>query len=129
MSEPGELRHLVADEYGLDHEATRFLRGSTLAELEASAAALAKLLGERDREPAAGAPDLFTAAAVAKAERQRALLAALTGRAPQPRDVRGRWTGFDGGARQPLATKPPEDHGAWLVRLIRTRAADAGAAF
>jgi hypothetical protein len=69
--------------------------------------------------------------AARKAQRQQALAAALTGRPPQqPRDERGRFTSsFDGGARQPVAQQPPEDHGVWLVRLLRERRADVGAGF
>jgi hypothetical protein len=127
MSEADELRSLVAREHGLDDEAAGFLNGSTLAELEASAAALVKLLGQRhEEEPAAEAPNPFAGAAIAKDARQRALLGALTGRSPQRRDERGRYTSFDGGARQPIS-RPPESHDAWLIRLLRTRAADAGA--
>ena len=40
-----ELGEVVATEYGLDDEAARFLTGSTLAEMEESAAALVKLMG------------------------------------------------------------------------------------
>jgi hypothetical protein len=135
-----ELRLVVAREHGLDEGAARFLHGETVAEIEESAIALAKLL---DREPhtqeptreqglGRGAPDLFNAAATAKAERKRSFLAALTGRGRQPRNPEtGRWTttGFDGGARQPVAQQAPEDHGVWLVWLLRERRADVGAGF
>jgi hypothetical protein len=129
MSEADELRSIVASEYGLDRNAARLLVGETVEELETSAAALAKLLGERrDQGRAADAPDPFTGAAIAKRARQQALAAALTGRTPRPRDARGRFTGFDGGARQRVARRP-ETHDEWLVKLLRTRAADAGARF
>jgi hypothetical protein len=130
-ADDAQLKALVASERGLDHRAAQFLRGSTLAEVEASADALVKLIGQGDKpEPAAatGAPDPFTGAAAAKAQRKRDLLNTVTGRTPQPRDERGRFSGFDGGAQQPVPP-PPEDHGAWLARVIRERRADAGALF
>jgi hypothetical protein len=133
-----ELRLVVAREHGLDEGAARFLRGETVAELEESAVALAKLL---DREPHTKEPgeqkprdarELFSAAATAKAERKRSFLTGLSGLGRQRRDPEtGRWTttGFDGDARQPVAQQAPEDHGVWLVRLLRDRRADAGAGF
>jgi hypothetical protein len=136
-----ELRLVVAREHGLDEGTARFLRGETLTELEESAIALAKLLDREpytqepapEQEPGRDAPDLFSAAARAKAERRKALEAAIAGGAPKPRDVRGRFStlrgGFDGGARQPVRQQAPEDHGVWLVRLLRSRSADLGAGF
>jgi hypothetical protein len=125
-----ELRQVVASEHGLDPEAAKFLAGSTLSELDESAAALAKLLGERREQEPASVPDFFTSAATAKAERQRALLDIVTGRMPeQPRDKRGRFTsGFDGGAR-PAVPPPAESHDETLVRILRSREADSGAGF
>ncbi len=43
----------------------------------------------------------------------------------EPAPARG---GFDGGARTTLPL-PPESHGETLVRILRSRAADRGAAF
>jgi hypothetical protein len=101
--------------------------------------------------------DVFTAGRRAKVERKRTLAEALS-RAPEPDPaaereldaladavltrIASRTTqevepepeserrvgGFDGGARQPVPP-PPEDHGAWLVRVIRERRADVGARF
>jgi hypothetical protein len=52
----------------------------------------------------------------------------LRGRQPQPRDERGRFTGFDGGARQPVPqSRPPEqEHGELLVKLARLSAIRGG---
>ena len=138
MSDEAELRQLVAAEHGLLQGAESFLRGDTLAEVEASAVQLKKLLGTQHEHNTEApvvdeqetAPNLYAAAATGKAERQRALVNLLTGRAPQPRDERGRFTtgGFDGGARQRLPP-PPESHGSWLTRILRSRAADSGGEF
>ena len=51
MTEPDEtLRQLVAAEHGLDRAEATFVAGTTLAELESSAAALARLLREQRGE-------------------------------------------------------------------------------
>jgi hypothetical protein len=118
MSGPdAELRAAVAAEHGLDADAAPFLQGSTVEEVEASAAALAKLLGKRDEpDPLA---DLFAFAA-RKGERQQALVDALTGRAPQRRDGRGRFAGgFDGGVRTPVSARraPEVEHGHLIGRM------------
>jgi hypothetical protein len=109
---------LVEFEHGLDADAALFLQGSTVEEVEASAAVLAKLLRKRDEldTPA----DLFAGAAARKAERQQALVDALTGRAPQRRDGRGRFAGgFDGGARTPVqVSRAPEvEHGHLIGQM------------
>jgi hypothetical protein len=124
MSEPdSELRVAVAVHHGLDRRAARFLTGGTIEELEASAASLAGLIGEREEpDPVADAPsDLFGGAAVRKAQRQRAILGALTGRQPQPRDEGGRFTArsFDGGAREPIPARrsPEAEHGQLIGQL------------
>jgi hypothetical protein len=132
VSEPDErLRRIVAADHGLDAEAANFLTGSTLSELEASAAALTKLLGkqheqEEEQEREAG---FFERAAAPKAEQKRALAAIFTGRARQPRDEQGRWTeqvvDFHGGARQSVPP-PPETHGQTLMRLLRSGEANTG---
>ncbi len=98
-----ELRLVVAREHGLDEGAASFLRGETATELEESAIALAKLLDREphteepapEQEPGRDAPDLFSAAARAKAERRKALEAAIAGgssasssRTPTTRSVR-----------------------------------------
>jgi hypothetical protein len=120
-----ELRERIAGEHGLDAEAAEFLVGTTVEELEQSATALAELVGERHEQEA---PDFFAAAAAAKAERKRALVDLVTGRTQPQRDEQGRYTGFDGGARQSLPAKP-ESHEQWLVKVLRSRRADAGARF
>jgi hypothetical protein len=124
-----DVRALIAREYGLDSEAAGLLTGETLAEVEASAAALSKLLGEQReaRREQTLAPDFFTGAAAAKAERKQTLLEAITGRAPQPRDERGRFasSGFDGGARQTVAPRR-QSHDQWLVDLLHHGRADVG---
>jgi len=48
MSELDALREAVAAEHGLDDRAVSFLTGSTVEEIEASASALTRLLGERE---------------------------------------------------------------------------------
>jgi hypothetical protein len=120
----GELRRLVARQHGLDQEAARFLTGATLAELEQSASALAQLLAERGEEEPEPEPVpvqyFFTAAAEARRKRKAELAAIFTGRAPeQPRDAKGRWIGFDGGARQPIPTgrSPEEEHNQLVAQL------------
>src|SRR5262249_21312171 len=118
-----ELRRIVARENGLDDEAARFLTGETLGELEQSAATLAQLIGERREEPEPEHEptlDLFAGAALAKAQRKRALVGMLTGRAPQPRDERGRFAGgLDGGARRPVPTRrsPEQEHNRLVAEL------------
>jgi hypothetical protein len=85
-----------------------------------------EFLGERRApEPA---PDLFSGAAARKAERQAAILNAVSGRAqPQPRDVKGRFaTGFDGGARQTVVPRR-QSHDEWLSNVLRSGRADVGA--
>jgi hypothetical protein len=120
MSEP-DVREVIAAEHGLDREAAPWLRGETVAELEASAVALAKLLGERgEPDAAADVPaDLFAGAAARKAQRQQAIRGALTGR--QPRDERGRFGAgsFDGGAREPAPARrsPEAEHGQLIGQM------------
>jgi hypothetical protein len=123
-----DVRALIAREYGLDSEAAGLLSGETLAEVEASAAALSKLLGEQReaRREQTLPPDFFTGAAAAKAARKQALLEAITGRAPQPRDERGRYTGFDGGARRQTAPVRQQTHDEWLVDVLHHGRADVG---
>ena len=126
MSDLDSLRAAVAAEHGLDDRAVSFLTGSTLAEVEESAARLVHLLGEHEPEaPAAPAPaaaDLFSGAAARKAAQQQALLNALTGRQEQDRDERGRFAssgGFDGGARTPTRARrdPAREHGELVGRM------------
>jgi hypothetical protein len=117
------LRRLAATEHGLPPEATGFLTGSTLTELDESAAALAKLLGEsRDPEPTAAPAGPFADMAGDRARRKAELAAIFTGR-PKPRDERGRFksTGWDGGARTPVPIHPsPEQaHNELVLQMAR----------
>ena len=131
-----DVKLIMANEHGLDAEHARFLVGTSVDELERSAIRLKQLLGERESEehepPFAHASALF-ATAETKAERKRALRAVITGRAPQPRDERGRFTssGFDGGAREPAQTprNPEREHDRWLLDALASRRVDAGARF
>jgi hypothetical protein len=129
-----KLRETIAAHHGLDHRAARLLVGSTIEELEASAVTLAMLIEERkDEEPRSASTattDLFASARAGKAERQQALVDAITGRASQARDERGRFvsTSFDGGARTP-APRPGPTHDEWLADVLRNRRADVGASF
>jgi hypothetical protein len=117
-------REIVAAEYGLTPEAAKFLVGETLDEVEASAVALMQLIGrdegrDPDPAPAPQAHDPITAALAAKAQRKRALAAIFTGREPQRRDERGRFTGFDGGARKPTPPRrdPEREHGQLIAHM------------
>jgi hypothetical protein len=118
-----ELRRIVAREQGLDEEAAGFLHGESLSELEESAAALGKLLGERRDEPEPEpAHDFLAAMAAAQTAKKRTFLAAVVGRPTQRRDEHGRFaasTGFDGGARQPAPVRrsPEEEHNEMIVRM------------
>jgi hypothetical protein len=127
MSDLVALRRQAVNAHGLPPEAVTFLGGSTLAELEESAAALAKLIGERRVEERTTAqPGPFTDMAAAKARRKQQLAAIFTGRTPQRRDEHGRFAAdFHGGARQ-SAPLPPETHETTLMRLLRTGEANAG---
>jgi hypothetical protein len=120
-----ELRALVATEHGLPPKAATFLTGTTLVELYASATKLARLIEERTD------PGPFTDMAAARARRKAQLASIFAGGTPQPRDDAGRYARpaeFHRGAREP-APQPPESHDRWLVRALRSRAADRGAQF
>lgn len=113
-------RAIVAAEHGLDERAASFVSGETVEEMEASASALADLIGRRDDQVPddASATDPITAGLRAKAERKAQLRALFTGRStPRQRDERGRYasTGFDGGARRTVRARDPErEHGELL---------------
>jgi hypothetical protein len=119
-----QVRRTVAADHGLPAGSESFLTGSTLAEVEASAATFAKLVEERRREsePPVG---VFERAAAAKAQRKRELVDLFSGRAPQPRDERGRYAasgrGFDGGTRTPVPVpqSPVEAHDEIVVQMAR----------
>jgi hypothetical protein len=122
MTDLDELRHAVAAEFGLPPQAVPFLTGTTLEEVEASAGALAKLLGSSAHEPEQAEPlaDLFANAATEKARRQRALVETLHGRPQQARDAHGRFAGgFDGGCRTPVPAPadPYADHDRLVADL------------
>jgi hypothetical protein len=95
MSDDGldELRRDLAAERGLDEAAVQFIGGTTVAEVEASADALASLLASHrteEREQAEPLTGLFADASSAKAARKHALIEALDGRrSEQARDERG----------------------------------------
>lgn len=129
-------REQVAAAYGLDQRAANFLSGETMEELEASATAFVQLLSTHaeQRDSSVARPDLFADAAT-KARRKREPTALFAGRPAQPRDQAGRFAstagggGFDEGARGQPLPPPRESHEQWLVRTIRARSADRGAAF
>jgi hypothetical protein len=100
----------------------KFLDGSTVAQLDTSAAALAKLIGERG---SGETPGPFTDMAGAKRRRKQELAAIFTGRAQHRRDDQGRFTAnFSGGARESVPLPPPT-HEETLLELLATRAADS----
>jgi hypothetical protein len=125
MSKPdAALRRLVAAEHRLPEGSAAFLRGETLEEVERSAVEFALLFGkDRNQEWSVRKPGpFFSDMVAAKARRKEALAELLSGRASlQPRDARGRWTGFDGGARQPAPTRgsPEREHNELVSELTR----------
>ena len=141
MSELYSIRGEIAASRGLDARAAGLLTGSTLGEIEASADALAQLVGAHDERERDAAPvDLLAASRQQKAHRQRALTDALLGR--QPRDEAGRFVGrgggFDGCARGQSLRAPADpvaEHGRLAADLIsqsrqaRRGPADVGANF
>jgi hypothetical protein len=122
LSDDGaELRRIVAAEHGLDPKAAPLLVGETVEELDANAAALVRFVGERQEPEPELAQGFFARAAEAKARRKKELLALFSGRAPeQPRDERGRWLGFDGGARRaaPVRRPPEQEHNELVAELV-----------
>jgi hypothetical protein len=129
----GALREAIAGEYGLGDQAAALLTGSTVAELEQSAAALARLLSrnlqaaDRREEPTPGM-GFFAAAAAARDARKRELTELFTGRTSPSRDERGRWakpaTGFDGGARReglPVPKSPEQAHNELVAQASSRR--------
>jgi hypothetical protein len=131
-AELAELHAAVAERQGLGPEAARLLSGATVAEAEASAAALQRFLadhGERDRSARLRADPLRAALADpagAKARRRLELHEVLSGRVRQ-RDELGRFSakptrgGFDGGARQPVppVRDPEQEHNQLVAELGR----------
>jgi hypothetical protein len=125
------LRAEIAAARGLSPHAVGFLDGTTLAEIEAQADELARVIGAsgaRHEPGAAAGADLFTIAAREKARRKASLAALFSGRTPQPRDESGRFTGFDGGARQPLPVRsdPEREHGELVAQLVSLRRISGG---
>ena len=136
-SELDRVRAEVAHEHGLDVRAASFLTGSTVEELEASAAGLARLVGCSDPAPIAPL-DLVARSMADKQHRKQALHRLFTGRSPQPRDSAGRFVlrgSFDGGARAAVPAPPPTGeqalmaHGQWLAQVIAHRRGDQGIHF
>jgi hypothetical protein len=124
MTGRDELRVELVIARGLNPDAASLLTGTGVEELEASADELAKLVGARsdDQEPEqTDLADLFTNVSSVKARRKRQLAELLVGDAPQPRDERGRWAGFDGGARPSPPAAPPS-HDEWLLEVLRDQA-------
>jgi hypothetical protein len=125
-----EIRPEAVAARGLDPAAARLLVGKSIAEVEASADALAALVGQRERSGEHDQPEgFFSRAAADKLSRREAFLSALVGQ-PQPqaqqRDERGRFSGgFDGGARQ-SPPPPTPTHDQTLAQLFRSKAADVG---
>jgi hypothetical protein len=105
-----------------------------MAELEASAGALAKLIEEReDDEPHSASTamtDLFASARAGKARTAAGTRRRDHRPRPQARDERGRFCQhrLDGGAREP-APRPGPTHDEWLGDLLGIRRADVGASF
>jgi hypothetical protein len=135
MSHLDRLRGEVAALHGLPTQAVSFIQGDSLAEMEASATALAKLVGPPEQvpdgrdlvqiDPVAG---LLSAGSSVKAQSAR-LLQAMHGRPVQPRDTQGRFRHrLDGGARRTPPPRP-ETHAQTLGRLLRSGSADRGAFF
>jgi hypothetical protein len=129
MNELDELRHAFAHAHGLPDGAAGFLSGETIAEVETSAAAFARLLSthaERS-EPEPVRPPNILAEAMEETQRRKQELARLFSGRPtvQPRDQAGRYTAadrsFDGGARTPAPTprSPEADHNALIGQLAQ----------
>jgi hypothetical protein len=120
MSGLDEVRLEVSRAHRLPDAATNFLTGETVERIEEQAAELAKLGASTraDLEPATH--DLIGTARAAKHERRQTLLAALAGHREQPRDRRGQYASFDGGARAPVPTRgdPQAEHTELAARLI-----------
>jgi hypothetical protein len=120
-----ELARTIAADAGLPQAAASFLVGETVAEVEASASALAKLLAGRVEEEAtiAQTADPITRSIEAKSRKHDGLLRALHGQPAQARDERGRFSGaaggFDGGARESFPEKgdPEREHGHLLGQM------------
>jgi hypothetical protein len=109
-----QLRRDIVAQAGLPPSAASLISGSTLAELESSAQALAELVAARvpDTEQAPEQNPLVAAFAPGlKRARQRALVEMLHPTSQRPRDPRtgqfapGRSISFDGGARTPTPTQ------------------------
>jgi hypothetical protein len=123
-----ELRRDIASAHGLPEEATSFLAGTTVAELEESAVRLAELFKARGAPEPEPAPESSLTAALlpgAKAARQRALVELLHPkqqqqlRDPQTGQFAAKPSGFDGGARTPTLTRePPEREHDRLVTTL-----------
>ena len=132
MSDLEAIRFQIASARGLLSAAAKFLAGSNLVELEESASAFQRLLSAHAEpsEPEAVAPtNLLADARAAKTARSRAIIEMFSGSpAGQPRDERGRYAGFDGGARRPIPVRasPEREHGDVVLGLARLRALRGG---
>ena len=125
------LRGEIAEQHGLDPRAATLLTGETIGKLEHSADELAKLVDAHSRQAPGAEADPITEALASKAVSKRRLLATITGRHPQPRDQRGRFAGFDGGARQPVPEPPDRvrDHDELVAQMARLRRTFGGGDF
>jgi hypothetical protein len=119
VTELDELRHEIAHAHGLPENATRFLTGTNLEQIEGQAATLATLAAEPEPDPLTAA---LTEGTAEKARRRRALARSL--HPTQRRDERGRYTSpasFDGGARTPVSepSNPHEQHNQLVIDAVR----------
>jgi hypothetical protein len=134
MTDPlDHVRHEIARARGLGQDATTFLNGTTVTEIERQAGALANLIGTSgDRgepDPAATPADPISTAIANRQAQKRRLAAMIIGRPEQPRDELGRFASrsvsFDGGARGrplPTAPSPEQQHDQAILALARLRA-------
>jgi hypothetical protein len=129
-----QARRAVAEVHGLDETAAGFLTGRTIEELETAANELAELVAaNRGQAPEQVDPltEALQSGPALKAARQRALVQALHRRPEQPRDERGRYAGFDGGARRstPQPQSPVEAHDELIVTLSQFSRVYSGGQF
>lgn len=127
-AELDEVKREVAAAHGLGADAISFIGGTTVEQIEANAAAFARLVhaGGANQQPEPAGRNIFAEATAQKAARKAELRRLFTGRPTrQPRDEDGRFSGMDGGARTrvPTPRSPEREHGelvAGLAALART---------
>jgi hypothetical protein len=93
-------------------------------------AAVLDVVAAQLREPEPQ-PTFLETVALAKQAKRETFVGAVLGLAPTDPEPPSRPSGFDGGARDtpPVRRAPDVEHNAWLVEVIRSRAADVGAQF